>query len=241
MERQEQLLDRLSEPLGEMLVKQRKITEADLEKALALQETTGERLGRLLINLGFISEEDLFKTLALQFGLEYLPLIKFPTTPPLTIGIPSRFMERYKVFPLDLSDGVLTVAMANPLDICSIDALRLRTNHRLKIYVGKESDISEAVERYFGTGSSTMERIVDDIPDGELQLMQAGEDEDVDHLRDMAQEAPVIRLVSLVISKAVESKASDIHIEAFENDLKVRYPPNACSQRLSRGLRLWRR
>lgn len=223
MERQEQLLERLSEPLGKILLEQRKITDDDLERALALQETTGERLGRLLINLGFISEEELFKTLALQFGLEYLPLTKYPTTPPLTIGIPNKFMERYKVFPLDLSDGVLTVAMANPLDVCTIDALKLRTNHQIKIYIGKESDISEAIERYFGGGSSTMERIVDDIPDGELQLMQSGDDEDEDHLRDMAQEAPVIRLVSLLISKAIESKASDIHIEAFENDLKVRY------------------
>ncbi len=210
-------------PLGDLLLSQQKISAEDLEKALSIQQAGGERLGRLLVNLGFISEEELLKTTARQLNLEYLPLVRFPTSPPLTIGIPTKFMEQYKFFPLSLSDGVLAIAMADPLDTVTIDALRLRTNCRLRVYISKEGDIAEAIERYFGSGSSTMERIVGDIPEGELQYLHADGDEDEDHLRDMAQEAPVIRLVSLIISKAVESKASDIHIEAFEGQLKVRY------------------
>jgi general secretion pathway protein E len=223
MENQEQLINRLSEPLGKMLLDEHKITQEDLEKALALQEDTGERLGRLLVNLGYISEEEMFDTLAQQLGLVCLPLVKYPTNPPLTIGIPTKFMEEYKLFPLQLSDGVLSVAMANPLDLATIDALKLRTNCRIRVYISKESDVLEAIERYFGSGSSTMERIIGDIPEEELQYLQSDADEDVDHLRDMAQEAPVIRLVNLIISKAIENKASDIHMEAFETQLKVRY------------------
>jgi general secretion pathway protein E len=211
------------EPLSNLLLTQHKISFDDLEKALSIQKTSGERLGRLLVNLGYISEEELLRTTAQQLNLEYLPLVKFPTSPPINIGIPTKFMEQYKFFPLSLADGVLAIAMADPLDMVTIDALKLRTNCRIVVYISKESDIAEAIERYFGSGSSTMERIVGDIPEGELQYLHADGDEDVDHLRDMAQEAPVIRLVSLVISKAIESKASDIHIEAFENQLKVRY------------------
>jgi general secretion pathway protein E len=223
MEKQDQLLDKFAEPLGQLLLEQHKITPEELEKALALQDGTGERLGRLLVNLGYVSEEEMFKALAQQLGLDYLPLAKFPTDPPLTIGIPTKFMEEYRLFPLKLSDGILSVAMANPLDLYAIDALKLRTDCRIKVYVSKESEVLEAVERYFGSGSSTMERIIEDIPEGELHYLQTEDNEDIDHLRDMAQEAPVIRLVNLIISKAIESKASDIHIEAFENQLKVRY------------------
>jgi general secretion pathway protein E len=222
MEKNDLLLANDPAQLGRMLLKEHKITQEELNKALTLQESTQERLGRLLVNLGYISEEEMFRILAKQLGLQFLSLVDFPTAPPLTIGIPTKFMEQYKCFPLKNVDGVLSVAMANPLDLSTIDALKLRTNCRLNVYLSKDSDVLEAIERYFGTGSSTMERIIEDIPQGDFYLQTEG-DEDVDHLRDMAQEAPVIRLVNLIISKAIENKSSDIHMEAFENDLKVRY------------------
>ncbi len=223
MKDQYELLEALAMPLGQILLEDEKITADELDKALMLQKDTDERLGKLLVNLGYLSEEEMVKTLAKQLGLSYLSLPDFPQNTPLSIGIPPKFMQEYKFFPLKLDEGILSVAMANPLDSATIDALKLRTNCLIKVFISKESELTEAIERYFGAGSSTMERIIEDIPEDELYYLKTGDDEDVDHLRDMAQEAPVIRLVNLVISKAIENKASDIHFEAFEDQVKVRY------------------
>jgi len=216
------VLDIEDRRLGQLLLREGKVSPEELEKVLSLQETTHERLGKLLVNLGYISEEELYRLLAQQLGLSYLPLEEFPDSPPLSLKISYKFMQQYKVFPLRLSDHILAVAMANPLDLATIDALKLASGCRIMAFISKESDILEAIERHFGSGSSAMERIIEDIPEDELYLVSE-ENEDIDHLRDMAQEAPVIRLVNLIISRAIENNASDIHIESFEDKLVVRY------------------
>jgi general secretion pathway protein E len=143
--------------------------------------------------------------------------------PKLDDRISVKFMKEYKIFPLKLENKTLTLTMADPLDISTIDDIRLITGCDIQVCISGENEILDAIERHYGTGATTMERIIGDMSEEELDLMGGGADEEIEHLKDLASEAPVIKLVNLIINKAVEIGASDIHVEPFEGDLKVRY------------------
>jgi len=209
--------------LGDLLLKKGLITKEDLDKAIEQQKQTAERLGKVLMDLGFISEDDLYKTLGEQLHIPFLSKSEYPDTPILDVDFSQKFMRQYKFFPLDIKDGTLRVAMSDPIDLYTIDELRLFTKCKVRVYVSKESDVLAAIDQHYGGGSSTMEKIIGGMADEELQLLASGEEEDIDHLRDMASEAPIIKLVNLFISRAIEEEASDIHIEPFEDKLMVRF------------------
>jgi general secretion pathway protein E len=133
-----------------------------------------------------------------------------------------KFLKEHQVFPIKITDDNLSVAVADPWDNRTLDALRLATGYRLKVFQGDAKDILEAIERFYGAGATTMEKIIDDMKE-EWVTLDSEEKEDIDHLRYMASEAPIIKLVNLFITKAVETRASDIHIEPFEDRLYVRY------------------
>lgn len=215
-------LDLTGDRLGGLLIKKGLLSDEDLNRALEQKSATSERLGKALVDLGFVSEDDLYKTLSDQLNIPYLPQSDYPETPILDIDFSLKFMRQYKFFPLEIKDGTLTIAMSDPLDFDTIDELRLFTKHKVKVYISKETDVLSAIEQRYGGGATTMEKIIGDMADEELQLLAYGEDEDIDHLRDMASEAPIIKLVNLFISKAAEEGASDIHIEPFEDKLMVR-------------------
>ena len=130
-------------------------------------------------------------------------------------------MKESKFIPARLTDKELTVIMGNPLDFYTIDAIRLATNHEIRVLAGRENEILDAIERYYGAGVTSMEKIIEDIDS--IPEYQAEDEENVDHLRDMASEGPVIRLVNLIITKAIELRASDIHFEPFEDQFRIRY------------------
>ncbi len=143
----------------------------------------------------------------------------YPESPYICRELPARFLKNRAVFPLSLDSGVLTVVMEDTEDVDTIDALRLATGFDIKACRGRRNEIIEAVERYYESVDTTVDEIVEDMGDEDA----SAEEEDVDHLRDIAQEAPIIRLVNVIITKAVEARASDIHIEPFEKELRVRY------------------
>lgn len=209
--------------LGELLLEQELIDEEKLELGLKDQVNTKERIGEALVRLGLLSEEDLIKTLGRQLGLPYLSLSEYPKIFPDNIDLPVKFMKQYKVFPLGVYDNKIKVAINDPLDTYALDALKLASGRELDLYMSTEKDILDAVEQFFGKGSSKMERIIDGISEDEYEISPEATEEDVHHLRDMALEAPIIKLVNLIISRAVEERASDIHVEPFENDLHIRY------------------
>ncbi|MBN2372842.1 type II secretion system ATPase GspE [bacterium] len=186
------------------------------------RSATTDRLGKVLIGLGFISEDDLYKTLSEQLNIPYLPQSEYPEATILDIDFSLKFMRQYRFFPLEIKDGTLAIAMSDPLDFDTIDELRLFTKQKIKVYISKETDVLTAIEQRYGEGTTTMEKIIGDMAEEELQLLAYGEEEDIDHLRDMASEAPIIKLVNLFISRAIEDGASDIHIEPFEDKLLVR-------------------
>lgn len=204
------------------LIEKGRLKEADLVRARRLQEETGGSLLGLLARLGLVSERDHAETCAEVMQLPLLAAKDAPETPPELLSdaqpLTMRFMKQFHLCPLGEHDGRLAIWMADPYDRYAIDAVRLATGSDVDVHVGLRSEIDDLIERWHGQGRSAMGAIVE-TADGDA----SGDMDDVEHLRDLASEAPVIRLVNLVIQRAVELRASDIHIEPFENRLKVRY------------------
>ena len=209
----------VSQQLGEVLTKSGKLDPERLERALRLQEENGEPLAALLVQLGFVAERDIANALASQLGVSVVKPDEYPDVPILQDGVTPEFLKQSKAIPLEVEGNKLTVAMENPLDEYTIDALQLATGKRVVQRVGLGADIEAAFQRQYGTGASSMAQIVDDMASGDSD---DGLD-DIQHLRDLASEAPIIRVVNLLIGRALTARASDIHIEPFEKKLKVRY------------------
>lgn len=207
--------------LEEILLERGALSVEKLQEALARQREGGGQLGQILQEMGLISEEELLEALSLQLEIPFLSLSD-PQLPlhRATDAFPLKFMQQYKFFPLKLENGVLTVVMSDPTDLETLDSIRLRLGCEVNVYLGSEREILKALEKHYGS-SSSMERIIRDLEDEGVSAEEG--EEDVAHLKDLASEAPVIRLVNLLIAKAVEGRASDIHIEPFEGKLRVRY------------------
>ena len=209
----------MSVDLGEMLVERQKLADADLQRARRVRDSTGESLETLLVKLGLVSERDLAEALAARLNLPLVRPADFPDTPATNGAVSPRFLKESRVVPLFEDEQGLTVAMANPTDDYVLSALRLATGKAILPRVGIPTELETAFERLYGKGRSAMGQIVESIGLAD----DLTDEEQIQHLKELASEAPVIRLVNLMIARAVESRASDIHIEPFENRLKVRY------------------
>src|SRR5712692_6531233 len=207
--------------LEQLLIEQGRITQDDLRKVKRLQLERGERLERLLLDLGFISEEDLLPLLSAYLDVETIHRRDFPTAPLPLGNLNLKFLKHAKALPLAQTNGTLTVAMSDPADYYTIQGLQLATGLQIEPRLARERDVLEALETIYGGGDAAGGATAE-TADTELEIF-SDDEEDVNHLRDLASEAPVIRFVNLLISRAVEQRASDIHIEPFENELKVRY------------------
>jgi general secretion pathway protein E len=146
----------------------------------------------------------------------------YPTEPVVIDNLSVSYMKQSRFVPLKLDEDALWIAIADPDDFYTIDALRLAYGLDIKVHKGKETDIFETIDRLYGMGSQSIETIIEEAGKGIYDISPHA-DEDIDHLRDLASEAPIIRLVNRLIFNAVELRASDIHFEPFENDFKVRY------------------
>jgi general secretion pathway protein E len=212
------------EPLGEILIREGLITRDQLQRGLVRQRETGKRLGETLVELGYLSEEELLNALARQFALPQLSLSSISLSPlPIRDRLSPKYLREHRVLPIEIKDGVLTVAMTDPTDPYTVDDLRMSTGYAVSICLAKEREILEAIDQFYGDGQATMEKIVKGYQEEEGGLPGDDHREAVDHLRDLASEAPVIQLVNLLITRAVEARASDIHVEPFEDRLRIRY------------------
>ncbi len=190
------------------------ISTEDLSRALSLQKEGSDRIGKILADLGFVSERDVLSVLSEQIDVGLFDG-EYPAVPIEANLLGYRFLKASSTLPLHLDGGVLSVAMADPLDAETRSAIRLRTGHALKVYLAPESQIAEQLDRLHGE---------DDSAEGLIETLgEALAEDDIEQLRDLASEVPVIRMVNLIISRAVESRASDIHIEPFEKELHLRY------------------
>jgi len=207
--------------LGDLLVSRGNLERAGLERARRLSEGGGERLQILLPKLGLVSERDLAEALAELLELRLVGSADFPEVPLLEDRLSPRFLRESHVLPISEGPEGLLLAMADPLDRYALDALRLISGAEVSACVAEPSELEAAIERLYGQGGGGINRLVEEV--GETAEEGVELDLDVERLKDLASEAPVIRLVNHLISKAAEARASDVHIEAFENRLRVRY------------------
>jgi len=204
--------------LGEILVQERLTTPDVVEQALARAKATGERVGEALVAVGAVKSEDVLRALAEQQNLAYLSRDELPSPQPIVKNLSPKYLRQYTVCPVSIENGLLTVATADPLNTVVLDDLRQFTGLAVKLVVSSAEAITEAIDRTYDGAATPLQRIVEGMEDE-----GAGEEEDVNHLRDMAFEAPVVRLVNLLVENAIDAEASDIHVEPFEDTLRVRY------------------
>jgi general secretion pathway protein E len=200
--------------LGEILIERKLITPDDLARALDIQkERGGEKLGKIMVDLGFIAMRDLLSALAEQLHVPVLTLEGPPAVSPELENLAPRFLRQFRCLPVALHDHTVTLAMADPLDFETRNAVESSTGLRVLAGIALEQEILDSIDRYYGQTAKNEAELASPV----------GESEDLEHLRDMASEAPVIRLVNAMIGQAVEQRASDIHIEPFEKEFRIRY------------------
>lgn len=205
---------------GEILIDSGRIDQEMLQRALRLGGEDGQRrIGEILHSLGAITHQDVARTLAIQLGLATLDAAGYPEIPVLEERVSTRFLKEAQALPVHEDAETVRLAMVDPTDRYTLEAFRVLTDRQIVPLVAAKDEFETAFERLYGTGKSAMGQIVDDIATVE------GDDfgDDIQHLKDLASEAPVIRLVGLIMRRALETRASDIHIEPFENRLFVRY------------------
>lgn len=201
--------------LGELLIAKKLIQQEDLDRALELQKERGEKIGRLLIELGFVAQRDVLATLSEQLRIPLVTIDATIFTAPETDGLAARFLRQSRCLPMGLNETGLILAMADPLDFETIAAVRGFTGLRVTPLLAAEGEIVEAIDKHYGQAARN---------DNEADFGEgAGGNEDLEQLRDMASEAPVIRMVNATIAAAVEKRASDIHIEPFEKSFRIRF------------------
>ena len=202
--------------LGEMLIAKGLLDADDLESALQLQKERDDRIGRILVDLGFVAARDVLTTLSEQLGLELLGADQFPEIPIEIERLTARFMRQFKFLPVDREDNRLGVAMADPLDFETIGVIRRFSACDIMPALAAETEILDAIDRLYGE---------DTDDDTDQQLASDGETDatEIEHLRDMASEAPVIRFVNVMIARALEMRSSDIHVEPFEKEFRIRF------------------
>jgi general secretion pathway protein E len=200
--------------LGEMLIERKLITSEDLDRALELQKERGDKLGKTLVDMGFVAMRDVLAALSEQLDLPLVTIEGPPPVSPETEALSPRFLRQYRCLPVGREDHTVTLAMADPLDFETLAAVRNCTGLKVSPVLAAEQEILDAIDRYFGDAAKAESDALADAAEAS---------DDLEHLRDMASEAPVIRLVNALIAQAVEKRASDIHLEPFEKEFRVRY------------------
>jgi type II secretion system protein E len=205
------------DPLAEVLIDAGVITREQLDTAYSARSTNGvERLDEIISRLGLAREADMYSAVARRLGLEYLPEVDRDIDLAILAQVPSEFAMRHQVLPLRQEDHTLVVVIANPFDVTVLDDLRLLTSRDVRALVASPRQISEAIEQCY------MEKMFKDIDDMQTEEV-AEEDLEIADLQKMAREALVIKLVNLIMHQAIQERASDIHIEPHERELRVRY------------------
>lgn len=203
--------------LGELLIDKGLITQEQLETALKRQQRTGERLGKILLDMNFLSEDDMVDVVSERLSIPRVTLSSMVIDPQVIQRVPVETARRYTLVPIFAIGNTLTLAMADPLNIIAVDEIKYQTGCDIKRAIASESEIKNAIEEYYSVADSLQEIVVSHAAE-DASLGQ------VDTLEEMDEaESPIIKLVNLIITKAVRDRASDIHIEPDETSLRIRY------------------
>ncbi len=204
--------------LGDALISEGLINEEQLQQALALQKKSGKRLGAVLVEMHLVTEQDIVQILSKQLRIPFIDLSNYLIDPVIAKLVPEHIAKRHMLIPINKVGNKLTVAMVDPLNIIAIDDIQLMTGLMVKPVVATHTDINKALQDAYGAVAQ-QDKLMDDLED-----IGHTDDEDLDGLGELGEnDAPIIRLCNLVISQAVQNGVSDIHIEPFEKELRIRY------------------
>jgi type IV pilus assembly protein PilB len=239
--------------IGELLLKEKRITPEQLQQALAGQKANGGKLGYNLVKMGFVKDEEITALLSKQYGIPSINLTQFQIDPAVVKLVPAETAQKYQIIPLSRSGASLTIAMTDPTNVFAMDDIKFMTGYNVEPVVASEIAITEAVQKYYpmkagagkggaagkpgaaGAGGSAVGLSALDMASKgleELQALEAGEDVEVlEEMQEISAEAlakegeaaPVVRLVNVVLMSAIQKGASDIHIEPYEKELRIRY------------------
>jgi type IV pilus assembly protein PilB len=225
--------------IGELLLKEKRITPEQLQEALNAQRQNGGKLGNNLVALGFVKDEEITALLSRQYGVPSIALDQFEIEASVLKLVPAETAQKYNVLPLSRSGATLTIAMTDPTNVFAMDDIKFMTGFNVEPVVASETAVTEAIHRYYGKGGvaangssspSALEaasRALEDMPmlagSDDVEVLQEIEEISVEALARQGEEAPVIKLVNVILMSAIQKGASDIHIEPYEKELRVRY------------------
>ncbi len=206
--------------IGQMLIKRGFVTSEQLEAGLREQKKHGGYIGENLIKLGFLKPDDLYEALSVQLGIEFVRIKSISIPPEIIKTIPAKFTFHYRFMPLRMDGSVLVIAVSDPLDIQKMDDIKLVVGYDVRPVFAAEDDVLEAIRQYYGIGAETIEKMISKSEEDEEGPLVPEKTHEVD---EMAEDASIIKFVNQILMQAYKDKATDIHIEPYEDELKVRY------------------
>src|SRR6187402_365215 len=242
--------------IGELLLKEKRITPAQLQEALNYQKTSGGKLGYNLVKMGFVKDDEVTALLSRQYGVPSIALADFEIDPTIVKLIPAETAQKYQIVPLSRAGATLTIAMTDPTNVFAMDDIKFMTGYNVEPVVASETAVTDAITRYYPAGAPpprvaaepkkkkeaapqqaanlnnaatlemvtrALEETAGDIADDDVEMLEEIEQIDVNSLEKQGGEAPVIRLVNLMLMSAIQKGASDIHIEPYEKEFRVRF------------------
>jgi type IV pilus assembly protein PilB len=213
----------MSARLGELLVKEKLISPEQLHKALEEQKRTGGRLGFNLTKLGFISETDLTNFLSRQYGVPSINLSEFEIDPAVVKLIPEDVVQKYQIMPINRAGSTLIVAMSDPSNIFAVDDIKFLTGYNVEVVVAAEASIKAAIDRYYDQGAQQLQEVMQGFDDADIEIARDEEEVNVGDLEKSSEDAPVVKLVNLILTDAIKRRASDVHVEPYEKEFRVRF------------------
>ena len=208
--------------LGELLVRNKMISDTDLVKALEDQKVNGGRLGASLVKLGLVNEDELSAFLSKQYGVPSINLNEFEVDQAVISLIPAEVAQKYMLVPINRAGSTLIVAMGDPSNIFAIDDIKFMTGYNVEVVVAPEKSIKDAIDQYYDQ-SASFEDVIGDMDDIDLEVIDDDEEIDLNELAQASEDAPVVKLVNLILTDAIKRGASDIHVEPYEKSFRVRY------------------
>ena len=216
----------MSQRLGDLLVREKVITAEQLEQALREQGTSGTRLGAALVKLGFLSDDDVTNFLSRQYGVPAINLSYFEIDPSVVKLIPYDTAKRYQILPLSRVGASLTIAMVDPTNVFAMDDIKFMTGFNIEPVVASEAAILEGIEKAYNTvPEEDLESIVAAMGEEgtDIELQGDADEQEIADLEKAAEEAPIVKLVNMILTEAVKKGASDIHMEPYEKEYRVRF------------------
>ena len=215
--------------LGELLVKENLITPQQLQEALQYQKQHGGKLGYNLVKLGFVKDEEITQLLSRQYGVPSINLARFEIDPSVIKLVPAETAQKYQIIPLSRAGANLTIAMVDPTNVFAMDDIKFMTGYNVEPVVASETAIMESIEKYYGSVHSLqikeeMDKLVETDEFGDdVEVLEEGDEIDLQELERSTEEAPVVKLCNLILTDALRRGASDIHIEPYEREFRVRF------------------